>query len=207
MYLECPMIHWLSNCLVLAIILASLSAAHAQKLNVLYIVADDLNNNLGCYGHPVVKSPNIDRLASRGVRFDRAYCNYPVCNASRTSFLSGKRPDTTGIVDNQTPPRAFLKDAVMLPEHFRNSGYTTIKVGKIFHTGKEFEDPRSWDLDIVEESTAKKPPQEQILRTQGKAGIVLKADDANTWDGFVARKAAELVEQSASEDKPFFIAA
>ena len=88
---------------------------------------------------------------------DRAYCNYPVCNASRTSFLSGKRPDTTGVVDNVTPPRTFLKDAVMLPEHFRKSGYTAIKVGKIFHTGKEFEDPRSWDLDIVENATSPRP--------------------------------------------------
>jgi len=141
------------------------------------------------------------------VRFDRAYCSYPVCNASRTSFLSGRRPDTTGVVDNVTPPRTFLKDAVMLPEHFRRSGYATIKVGKIFHTGKEFEDPRSWDLDMVEESTAKKPPQEQILHAQGKNGIVLMADDANTWDGFVARKAVELIEQSAKGGKPFFVAA
>src|SRR3954463_12672341 len=148
-----------------------LHAADKQKLNVLLILADDLNTNLGCYGHPTVKSPNIDRLASRGVRFDHAYCNYPVCNASRTSFLSGKRPDTTGIVDNVTPPRTFLKDALMLPEYFRRSGYTTLKLGKIFHTGKEFEDPRSWDLDIVERSTAKKPPEEQILRRQGKSGI------------------------------------
>src|SRR5437773_318234 len=186
---------------------ASLPAADGPKLNVLYIVADDLNCNLGCYGHPVVKSPNIDRLASRGVRFERAYCNYPVCNASRTSFLSGRRPDTTGVVDNVTPPRTFLKDAMMLPEYFRKSGYATLKVGKIFHTGKEFEDPRSWDLDIVERSTAKKPPEEQILRKQGKSGVVLKADDADTWDGFGARKAAELIEQSAKGDKPFFIAA
>src|SRR5881296_1157444 len=104
-----------------------LSAAETGKPNVLYIVADDLNNSLSCYGHPIVKTPNIDRLASRGVRFDRAYCNYPVCNASRTSFLSGMRPDTTGIVDNVTPPRTFLKDAVMLPEHFRRNGYTTLK--------------------------------------------------------------------------------
>src|SRR6476469_479081 len=158
--------------LAMALLMANLLVA-AEKKNVLYIVADDLNCNLGCYSHTMVKSPNIDRLAARGVRFDRAYCNYPVCNASRTSFLSGRRPDSTGIVDNVTPPRTFLKDAVMLPEHFRRSGYTTIKVGKIFHTGKQFEDPRSWDLDIVERSTAKKPPEEQILRRQGKSGIVL----------------------------------
>jgi len=195
------------TCLTLALALLVIPAAQAQKPNVLLIVADDLNNNLGCYGHPFVKSPNIDRLAARGVRFDRAFCNYPVCNASRTSFLSGMRPDTTGVVDNVTPPRTFLKDAVMLPEHFRRNGYAAIKVGKIFHTGKEFEDPRSWDLDIVENATSKKPPEEQILRKQGKSGIVLKADDADTWDGYVARKAAALIEQSAKGDKPFFIAA
>jgi len=194
---------------VLALLLIGtlLPAAEKQKLNVLLIVADDLNTNLGCYGHSTVKSPNIDRLAARGVRFDRAYCNYPVCNASRTSFLSGRRPDTTGIVDNVTPPRTFLKGAVMLPEHFRRSGYTTIKVGKIFHTGDEFEDPRSWDTDIRENATSKKPPPEQVIRTQGKSGVVLKANDASTWDGFVARKAVELMEQAASGDKPFFVAA
>jgi uncharacterized sulfatase len=183
------------------------AAAENRPPNVLYIVADDLNCNLGCYGHAVVQSPNIDRLASRGVRFDRAYCNYPVCNPSRTSFMSGRRPDTTGVVDNVTPTRAHLKDAVMLPELFRKSGYTTIKVGKIFHTGREFEDPRSWDLDIVENSTSKKPPEKQILRKQGKSGIVLRAADADTWDGFVARRAVELIEQSAKGDKPFFVAA
>jgi iduronate 2-sulfatase len=193
--------------LALVLALLGLGNAHAQKRNVLLIMADDLNNSLGCYGHPAVKSPNIDRLAARGVRFDRAFCNYPVCNASRTSLLSGKRPDTTGVVDNVTPPRTFLKDAVMLPEHFRRSGYTTLKVGKIFHTGKQFEDPRSWDLDIVEDATSKKPPEEQIIRKQGKSGIVLKADDADTWDGFVARMAVQLMEQSAKGEKPFFLAA
>src|SRR5439155_18409530 len=176
----------------------ALAAAPSRRLNVLFVVSDDLNCALGCYGDPVVKSPHLDRLAARGVRFARAYCNYPVCNASRTSFLSGKRPDTTGVVDNVTPLRAFLKDSVMLPEHFRHSGYTTIKVGKIFHTGNEFEDPRSWDVDIREKGTAKKPPPEQILRKQGKSGVVLKADDADTWDGFVARKATELMQEAAS---------
>src|SRR5262249_6376562 len=120
-------------------------AADAKKLNVLFIVCDDLNNNLGCYGHPVVRSPNIDKLAAKGMRFDRAYCTYPVCNPSRTSFLSGRRPDTTGIVDNVTPTRTVLKDTVFLPEYFKEKGYTTLKVGKIYHTGDEFEDPRSWD--------------------------------------------------------------
>src|SRR6266446_2766016 len=192
---------------LLALLLLPCAIFAAPPLNVLYIVSDDLNTSLGCYGHPVVKSPNIDRLAGRGVRFDHAYCNYPVCNASRTSFLSGKRPDTTGVVDNATPTRTFLKDSVMLPELFRRNGYAAIKVGKIFHTGDKFEDPGSWDVDIRENRTSKSPPAEQIARTQGSGGVVLHAKDEDTWDGFVARKAAELMEKAVKDGKPFFVAA
>jgi iduronate 2-sulfatase len=182
-------------------------AVAESRWNVLYIVSDDLNNNLGCYGNPVVQSPNIDRLAARGMRFDRAYCNYPVCNASRTSFLSGRRPETTLVLDNATPTRTHLKDTVMLPEFFRQHGYRTIKVGKIFHTGDEFEDPRSWDVDIRETKAAKDPPAEQRLRTQGNRAIVLRAKDEDTWDGFVARRAAGLMQEAATNKQPFFVAA
>src|SRR5213593_2645433 len=114
------------------------------KPNVLFIAVDDLNNSLGCYGHPLVKSPNIDRLARRGVRFDRSYCQYPLCNPSRTSLLSGRRPDTTQIFNNNTPPRTYLKDVVFLPEHFRNNGYFTARVGKIAHG--RYEDAVAWDI-------------------------------------------------------------
>lgn len=191
---------------VLWLLTTSLPAAEdSPRWNVLFIIADDLNNDLGCYGNPVVKSPNLDRLAASGTRFDRAWCQYPVCNASRTSFLSGRRPETTGIVDNSTPPRTYLKDAVMLPEHFRRNGYRTIKVGKISHTGDAFEDPRSWDTDIRETKEAKNPPAAQIIE-KGE-GIVLNAKDEDTWDGFVARQAAALMEQAVRDGKPFFVAA
>lgn len=178
-----------------------------NRLNVLLIISDDLNNDLGCYGNPVVQSPNIDRLAAQGVRFERAYCNYPVCNASRTSFLSGRRPETTRVLDNATPPRTHLKDAIFLPQFFREHGYRSIKVGKIFHTGDEFEDPRSWDIDIRETQQAKSPPAEQVIRRQGPDGIVLHAKDEDTWDGHVARRAVELMQDSTSSGKPFFLAA
>src|ERR1051325_9060069 len=77
-------------------------AAEPAKYNVLFLMSDDLRPELGCYGHPFVKTPNIDRLAAAGGRFERAYCQYPLCNPSRTSLLTGRHPTTTGVVDNRT---------------------------------------------------------------------------------------------------------
>jgi iduronate 2-sulfatase len=205
-----PALVW---CIALALhAFVAVDARAGEKLNVVLIAVDDMNNDLGCYGHPLVKSPNIDRLAARGVRFDRAYCQYPVCNPSRVSMLSGLRPDTTRIMDLQTPPRTHVKDVVFLPQYFRQQGYYTAHVGKIFHTGEAFEDPPSWDLEIRE--TGKHPPDSAVVRTQKitrpqKYTIewhVLNSSDAETADGVVATQAGELLEQRAADQKPFFLA-
>ncbi|MCH7226600.1 sulfatase [Haloferula sp. A504] len=120
--------------------------------NVLFIAIDDLRTELGCYGVEEVSSPHIDRLAGKGMLFRRAYVQYPVCNPSRSSFLSGLRPNETGIVSNTVPFRKELPDLVTLPQAFRRNGWYTAGIGKIFHLGMDpkgrpalFQDPASWD--------------------------------------------------------------
>ena len=185
---------------------AAIAESAAAPLNVLFIISDDLNNDLGCYGNPVVKSPNIDRLAARGIRFDRAYCNYPVCNASRVSFLSGRRPDSTGVTSNMTHTRAVLGNHVFLPEYFRIKGYRTMKAGKVYHSQK-FEDPLSWNVAVHEDKQSEDPAPEEIIRRQGPEGVVLNQKDEETPDGYFARKAIEFLEECAKDRKPFFVAA
>src|SRR6476469_9509508 len=109
----------LSSVVVLLTFALSSYAQSPQKLNVLYIVSDDLNNSLSCYGHQTAKSPRIDELAARGTRYDRAYCQYPLCNPSRTSFLTGLRPDQTRVQENTTQFRDTIPEVVSLPQLFQ----------------------------------------------------------------------------------------
>ena len=123
-----------------------------DRPNVLFIVADDLNVALGSYlgsaPHPhyaTARTPNLDRLAAEGVRFERAYVQNPLCNPSRISFLSGLRPPSTEIYDGGTDPRSRIGDELrLLPEHFHDHGYFTARVGKIGHN--RFEHAISWDV-------------------------------------------------------------
>jgi len=128
--------------LAILLVLAVAPAAVAARPNVLFIAVDDLRPELGCYGNTVVKSPNIDRLAARGIVFTRAYCQQAVCSPSRTALLTGLRPDTTRVWDLDTHFRAARPDCVTLPQHFKAHGYHCAALGKIYHGG--FEDGRSW---------------------------------------------------------------
>ena len=140
----------------------SSEAQPSQRLNVLFLIADDLNNDLGAYGAPV-RSPNIDKLAARGVRFDRAYTQYPLCSPSRSSLLTGRtserRPACSPIPRREAPMsphfREKLPDAVTLPQLFRTNGWFAARVGKLYHYGvplhigtASLDDYPSWDLTI-----------------------------------------------------------
>ncbi|HYO82116.1 MAG TPA: sulfatase-like hydrolase/transferase, partial [Bryobacteraceae bacterium] len=103
--------------------------------NVLFIAVDDMRPDLGCYGNTLVRTPNIDKLASRGTTFLRAYCQQAVCSPSRTSLLTGRRPDSTKVYELQTHFRRTIPDAVTLPEYFKKHGYVTTGLSKLYHPG------------------------------------------------------------------------
>src|SRR5215216_1069502 len=108
-------------------------ALAAEKPNVLLMLSDDLACTLGCYGHPIAKTPNLDALASRGVLFERAYCQFPHCNPSRSSLLSGLRPNTTRVTNNEDSLYDNIPGVLTLPHLFRQHGYATARCGKVFH--------------------------------------------------------------------------
>lgn len=206
---------------VLAALLAVSASfgASSRPPNVLFIATDDLNNDLGCYGSPIVKSPHIDRLAARGVKFDRAYCQFPLCSPSRSSIMTGLRPDTTRVFDLRYHFRSGMPDVVTLPQMFMRSGYYAARVGKIYHYGNPgdigtsgLDDPASWqefynpagrDKTALESDLINFLPGRGLGSTLAFLGDKTGRDEDHT-DGKVATQAIELLEKH--KDQPFFLA-
>ena len=189
---------------------AQTSPKPRARYNVLFIISDDLRPTLGCYGNPIVKTPNIDALAARGTRFDRAYAQFPLCNPSRSSLLSGRYPTRSGVMDNNSYFRKQHPDIVTLPQYFKNQGYASLRTGKIFHGG--IDDMVSWteggepvDQNIVNrppspvatgqgarETDDPEGPQNRPVRPSASDRIVVLDGDGETFGDYkVATRAIE----------------
>lgn len=198
-------------------------SARAKPVNVLFIAVDDLRPALGCYGDPLAKTPNIDALAKRGLLFSRAYCQQAVCSPSRTSLLTGRRPDTTKIYNLEDHFRDTIPDVVTLPQHFKLNGYHTQAFGKIYHGG--LDDPKSWSVPATgvmgatygpavsaavrkkHEAAVKAGLQKQAMNRASKGPAwesVDTDDDASLNDGDTANRAIAALREM--KDRPFFLA-
>jgi len=219
-----------------ACLLTSCSTSDENKLpNILFIAVDDLRPELGCYGTEYIKSPNIDRLAENGIVFTQTFCQSAVCNPSRASLLTGLRPDKIKVWDLRTDFRDTSPDVITLPQHFKNNGYHTVGIGKIYHN--TLPDSLSWserklhikgypfDPDAVyrnEKNVASIEKRKQMIITEGKeqryidrigewylkdvAYEIVDAPDNIYFDGAQTDVALEKIEELSRKEKPFFFA-
>jgi len=204
--------------------------APKKKYNVLFLISDDLRPEIGPYTSAGIKTPNIDKIAARGMRFDNAYAQYPVCNPSRSSFLTGRYPTQDGVMDNNTYFRRIHPEYVTLPQYFMNNGYVSLRSGKIFHGG--IDDQVSWteggeptNPRITERSNrdTQSPNAGNANRARAAAApknaygqspsaaasdriIVLDGDGETHGDYITATKGIELMDKYKDGDKPFFLA-
>lgn len=188
-------------------------------MNVLLIISDDLRDTVGCYGNAAVKTPNLDRLAARGVRFERAYAQYPVCNPSRTSFLTGLRCEQTKLVANTTMFRALLPDVVTLPQCLRQQGWHAASYGKILHVGEAAGEVRDGWLDVGKSWDEARMFQPTAIGRQGDVRNLtggklkwcsvgaMEGTDDDQPDGQNALHAIRAIEQQTAAGKPWFVGA
>ena len=195
--------------------------------NVLFILIDDLRPQLGAYGFAGMHTPNMDRLAEEGLVFRQAYSQWPVCGPSRASLLSGLRPDSSGVYYNGQRLRSAVPDVVSLPEHFKNHGYRTLSVGKVYHArdddlqawseppwrvaanddnwqGYASEESRELRLRLWQEALAA-DPDARLYQFNARAVERAYLPDHLYRDGRIADKAAAVLRENA--DRPFFLAA
>lgn len=227
---------WCNLGLALATTSAFAATGPSSRPNLVFIAVDDLRPELGCYGKDYIHSPNIDRIAKAGMVFERAYCQQAVCSPSRSSLLTGTRPDTTKVWDLDTHFRVAIPEVVTLGQHFKNNGYFVQGMGKIYHSG--FDDPPSWSVpwqnpvapmyalpENVKLSNRKpqgEPDGEPAKPAKGKNAPAAKKDtragtrgpafecadvpDDTFIDGKVADLAVKTLQEISRQKQPFFLA-
>ncbi len=205
--------------------LATAMEKERRPLNVLFIASDDMRPELACFGSRKVISPNFDRLAARGTTFLRAYCQQAVCSPSRSSLMTGLRPDTIRIWDLSTHFRDNMPEVVTVSQHFINHGYHAERLGKIYHTGHgNHDDPHSWSRMKRYPMAPRYGPGgrqhlKRLLQEAKEKGVDLKdnryrprglpweapeVEDHQLRDGSIAEQAIVLMEEL--KDRPFFLA-
>ena len=195
------------------------ASAQKSKPNVLFLISDDLNTALSGFGHPQCKTPELDKLASRGIRFENMHCQYPVCGASRASLMSGLYPYTNGTLGNAGTLRGNMPDVVTMSQMFRNNGYQVGRVSKIYHMGIPTEiiagtatrdDPHSWDEAVNIKAPEQHAPgvsthwSPKDKGSQTFEGVEAEGGDLVHADGMAANHAIDFLKRN--KDKPFFLA-
>ncbi len=221
-------VRWFSNSIALVLVLMcafgvcliGVTAAESTKPNVLFLIADDLNVSLGSYGHTQIETPNLDRLASEGVRFEHAYCQYPLCGPSRNSMLTGLYPNSTGIHQNSQIFRQTIPQHQSLPQAFRLDGYFAGRIGKLYHYNvpksigtNGHDDPGSWELELNPAGCDRLLEEGEIFSlSKNQFGGTLSwyaspRDDRLHTDGMLADDACWVLDRCATRaERPFFLA-
>ena len=205
--------------LVIGILALATTGLSVEKPNVLFLMSDDLNTALSGFGHAQCKTPELDKLAERGMRFQNMHCQYPVCGASRASLMSGLYPYTNGTLGNAGTLRGNMPDVVTMSQLFRKNGYRVGRVSKIYHMGIPPEilagtatrdDPRSWDEVVNVKAPEQNAPGEKTnwspknQSSQSFTGVVAEGDDLAHADGMAASHAIDFLKRH--KEKPFFLA-
>ena len=206
--------------------IALISVIARSQPNVLFIAVDDLRPELRCFGCKHIHSPNLDKLASRGTVFLNAHCQQAVCSPSRTSLMTGLRPDSTKVWDLNTHFRDHVPDVVTVSQHFKDHGYRSISMGKIYHGG--FDDALSWSEPalkpgtgsryVLEKNITRMDEKKRAAREKGLKGKDLsrasrgpptelaEVKDEKYSDGALAALAVQTIQQLSNTDQPFFLA-
>ncbi len=183
------------------LLIATVGATEVQRPNVLFIAVDDLRPQIGCFGHPEMETPNIDRLAGRGVRFKRAYCNVPTCGASRASLMTGIRPARNRFVSPTSYAEKEAPGVTTLNTHFKSHGYHTVSLGKVFHHADDYDEGWSEKPWRPRAPAYAKRENSKIAAPLESAAV---ADDFYR-DGVLAERAIADLKRLADRKKPFFL--